>query len=145
MQWQTPIFKWSNYYLGLSSKFHCTIILTQIKYVQSLQTMTFIVPSETTFSMCNKTVRLLTCNKRLQSACDRLPFSNRLINVIKKLGFWIRRIQIGGLTCIHYRPTTDCDKRVKLASLGKVSSFLQTVNIWRFRQLHSWSSLTIGN
>lgn len=98
-------------------------------HVQSLWTTKFTGPSETICNICNKITGYLTCNKRLESAGDRLPFSDWLINVIEKLSFWIGSIQICSLTRIHYRATTNCDKCVKIASLGKFSSFLQTVNI----------------
>lgn len=67
-----------------------------------------------------------TCDQRLHSFSDRLPFSDRSIDEVKEVGLGVARVQIGGLTGVDHRAAAHRHKHVEVVVFGKRNGFFKT-------------------
>ena len=86
---------------------------------------------------------LVTCDERLQSSGDRLPFTNRSIDEVQEVGVGVTGVQVGCFTGVNHRAPAHCHKHVERVVLCKRDGVFKTETEKLKLQLLIGSSLTI--
>lgn len=66
---------------------------------------------------------------------DDAALSDRSIHKLQQIRLWVVQVKVGGLASIHDRSTTDGDKDIRLVSLCKIDSILETLVGWFYASL----------
>ncbi len=69
----------------------------------------------------------VTCDERLQSSGDRLPFADRSVDEVQKVGVGVTRVQIGCFTGVNHRSPAHRHKHVERVFFSKRDGFFKTV------------------
>lgn len=84
----------------------------------------------------------VTCDERLQSSGDRLPFADWSVDEVQEVGVGVGRVQIGCFTGVNHRASAHRHEHVEGVVFSKRDGFFKTVT-QRYLELIIYSVIIV--